>query len=56
MADDPADDQRRIGTPDAAIASGSDYLVVGRPITRAADPRERALRIIDAMAAGQAGG
>jgi orotidine-5'-phosphate decarboxylase len=54
MEDDPADDQRRIGTPDAAIASGSDYLVVGRPITRAAAPRDRALRIIDAMAAGQA--
>jgi len=32
------DDQARIITPDAAVAMGADYLVVGRPITRAADP------------------
>jgi orotidine-5'-phosphate decarboxylase len=32
------DDQSRIATPAAALASGADYLVVGRPITRAADP------------------
>ncbi|PPC77261.1 orotidine-5'-phosphate decarboxylase [Pokkaliibacter plantistimulans] len=31
-------DQRRIMTPAEAIAAGSDYLVIGRPITRAADP------------------
>jgi orotidine-5'-phosphate decarboxylase len=33
-----ADDQRRIKTPKQAIESGSDYLVIGRPITQAADP------------------
>ena len=33
-----AGDQRRLATPAAAIASGASYLVVGRPITRAADP------------------
>lgn len=33
-----ADDQSRIMTPEAAIAGGSDYLVIGRPITRATDP------------------
>jgi orotidine-5'-phosphate decarboxylase len=33
-----ADDQRRIVTPQAAMANGSDYLVIGRPITQAADP------------------
>jgi orotidine-5'-phosphate decarboxylase len=33
-----AGDQKRIATPAAAIAAGSDYLVVGRPIIAAADP------------------
>ena len=37
-ADAAADDQQRIATPGAAIASGADYLVIGRPITRAPDP------------------
>ena len=32
------DDQARVITPEAAVANGADYLVVGRPITRAADP------------------
>jgi orotidine-5'-phosphate decarboxylase len=33
-----ADDQARIITPEAAIANGADHLVIGRPITQAADP------------------
>jgi orotidine-5'-phosphate decarboxylase len=33
-----ADDQRRIVSPIDAITSGSDYLVIGRPITQSADP------------------
>lgn len=37
-ADAAADDQTRIATPAAALAGGSDYLVIGRPITRSADP------------------
>jgi orotidine-5'-phosphate decarboxylase len=41
-----ADDQQRITTPSAAIAAGANYLVIGRPITRASDPLG-ALREID---------
>ncbi len=37
-ADAAADDQSRIMTPCAALDQGADYLVIGRPITRAADP------------------
>jgi orotidine-5'-phosphate decarboxylase len=37
-AGSPQDDQARIITPDAAIANGADYLVIGRPITQAPDP------------------
>lgn len=38
-----AGDQRRVMTPDEAMRAGSDYLVVGRPVTAAPDPA-RALR------------
>jgi len=37
-AGDAAGDQKRVETPGAAIARGSSYLVIGRPITQAADP------------------
>ena len=33
------DDQERVTTPDHAIAAGADYIVVGRPITQADDPK-----------------
>lgn len=32
------DDQKRTGTPTEAVSGGADFLVVGRPVTRAADP------------------
>jgi orotidine-5'-phosphate decarboxylase len=32
------DDQARVVTPEAAVANGADYLVVGRPVTQAEDP------------------
>lgn len=46
-ADAAKDDQQRIATPRQAVADGADYLVIGRPITRAPDPLA-ALRAINA--------
>lgn len=43
-------DQQRIATPSDAIAAGADYLVVGRPITEAADPKQAAASIIAEIA------
>jgi orotidine-5'-phosphate decarboxylase len=40
-------DHKRLTTPGEAIGLGADYLVVGRPITRASDPRGAAQLIID---------
>jgi orotidine-5'-phosphate decarboxylase len=42
-------DQRRTTTPAEAIAAGADYIVVGRPITDARDPRAAALALIDSL-------
>jgi orotidine-5'-phosphate decarboxylase len=44
-------DQKRIMTPQAAIAAGSDYLVVGRPITEAAEPKAVAEAIVKEITA-----
>jgi orotidine-5'-phosphate decarboxylase len=41
-----SDDQKRVLTPASAIAAGADYLVVGRPITTAPDPRAAAAAIV----------
>lgn len=39
-------DQKRVATPAEALRDGADYLVIGRQITRAPDPRQEALRIL----------
>ena len=44
------DDQKRIMTPEKAIASGADYLVVGRPIVEAGDPKAMADAIVAEIA------
>lgn len=43
-------DQKRVMTPADAIRAGSDYLVIGRPISRAADPRRAAEAIVEEIA------
>jgi len=45
------DDQARIVTPAAALSSGADYLVIGRPITRAADPPAALDAIVQSLGA-----
>jgi len=40
-------DQKRVATPAQAIADGADYLVIGRQVTRAADPRAEMLHILE---------
>jgi len=47
-------DQKRIVTPSAAIAAGADYLVVGRPVIAAPDPRAAAEAIVAEIAAAAA--
>jgi len=44
-------DQKRVMTPGQAIASGADYLVVGRPITGAGDPKAAADAVVAEIAA-----
>jgi orotidine-5'-phosphate decarboxylase len=44
-------DQTRVVTPSDAVEAGADYLVIGRPITRAKDPRAAALAIAEEIAA-----
>jgi orotidine-5'-phosphate decarboxylase len=42
-----AGDQKRIATPKDAIRDGANFIVVGRPITEAKDPREAAGKILE---------
>lgn len=50
-----SDDQRRVATAAEAIARGASMLVVGRPITQAADPARAASGILAEIAASQQG-
>lgn len=43
------DDQKRVMTPGAALAAGSDHLVIGRPILQAGDRRRAAAMIVDEL-------
>jgi len=49
MVDSPADDQRRTLTPVQALHEGSSYLVIGRPITGAANPTEACEKIVNEL-------
>ncbi|MDA2807684.1 orotidine-5'-phosphate decarboxylase [Nocardiopsis suaedae] len=49
-------DQARVATPEQALASGADLLVIGRPITRAADPGAAAASIAAAVRRSEAVG
>ena len=51
---DDKDDQARTATPREAIKAGADFIVVGRPIIAAADPRAAAQAIVDEIAAAKA--
>jgi len=46
------DDQKRVLSPGEAVRAGADYLVVGRPITEASDPRAVVREIVADMARG----
>ncbi|MBN1673853.1 MAG: orotidine-5'-phosphate decarboxylase [Kiritimatiellae bacterium] len=50
LPDDQAGDQKRVATPAAAVAAGSDFLVVGRSILAAADPAAAARAVLADMA------
>ena len=52
FADGSADDQVRIMTPEKARATGTDYIVVGRAVTAAADPQSAYLRCLEAFTGG----
>ena len=42
-------DQKRVMTPHDALKSGATHLVIGRPITKAADPRQAAIDILESL-------
>jgi len=53
LASAAANDQSRVASQGDAMRAGADYLVVGRPITAAADPRAAARAIVAEIAAAE---
>jgi orotidine-5'-phosphate decarboxylase len=53
MPDQSVNDQQRISTPHEAIASGADYIVVGRAVTDDRDPRAAMQRLTDSILANR---
>jgi orotidine-5'-phosphate decarboxylase len=49
LPDQSLDDQQRIASPREALSSGADYIVVGRPVTQAADSRSAPERLLEQM-------
>ena len=54
-AGNAAGDQKRVATPAEALRDGADYVVMGRQITRAADPAGEIARVLDEIAAFPSG-
>ena len=52
MAGAYTDDHKRLATPSEAIRKGADYIIVGRPIIAASDPRAQALEVVRQMETG----
>jgi orotidine-5'-phosphate decarboxylase len=53
LAGDSVGDQKRVMTPSEAVRAGADYIVVGRPITKAADPVAAARKFAAEMGRGR---
>jgi orotidine-5'-phosphate decarboxylase len=42
-------DQKRVMTPGEAVREGADYLVIGRPVTKAEEPEKAVIKILEEM-------
>jgi orotidine-5'-phosphate decarboxylase len=47
-------DQARVATPEEAVRAGADWLIIGRPVTAAADPEAAATEVAQSVAVGLA--
>jgi orotidine-5'-phosphate decarboxylase len=54
LAGDDANDQSRVATPEAALAAGAEWLVIGRTVTASADPEAAAERVTESAQSGLA--